>query len=248
MLLTLGLASLGAARVLVRRPGGYTLLVVGLLLGSFVRPHVALLALLAFGVALLVGRRGVEPRQGSRRAPWPRWRAWSCSWRRRGARVPGRRACSMSTISARRRSNGAGDERRPHDQGGSAFDARGSPESARLRRGHGHDPVPSVPVRVERRRAVATALEGMFLLGLVVASWRRLASIFGRLRSEPYVTYAVVYLLMFFFAFGTIGNFGILARQRSQAMPFFFVLLALYPAIRRIDPRATEKPRALPQR
>ena len=66
MLLTLGIASLGAARVLVRRPGGYTLLVIGLLLGSFVRPHVSLMALLAFGVALLVGRRestrpGVTP-------------------------------------------------------------------------------------------------------------------------------------------------------------------------------------------
>ena len=66
MLLTLGIASVGAARVLVRRPGGYTLLVLGLLLGSFVRPHVSLMALLAFGVALLVSRRessrpGVTP-------------------------------------------------------------------------------------------------------------------------------------------------------------------------------------------
>ena len=57
MLFTLGIASLGAARILVRRPGGYTLLVIGLLLGSFVRPHVSLMALLAFGVALLVSRR-----------------------------------------------------------------------------------------------------------------------------------------------------------------------------------------------
>jgi hypothetical protein len=44
------------------------------------------------------------------------------------------------------------------------------------------------------------------------------------------MTYALVYLLVFFFAFGTIGNFGILARQRSQAMPFVFVILAL-PAV-----------------
>ena len=56
------------------------------------------------------------------------------------------------------------------------------------------------------------------------------------------MTYAVVYLLMFFFAFGTIGNFGILARQRSQAMPFVFVLLCAVPG----DP--TERPRATPRR
>ena len=82
---------------------------------------------------------------------------------------------------------------------------------------------------------------------LVVASWRRLASIFGRLRSEPYVTYAVVYLLMFFFAFGTIGNFGILARQRSQAMPFVFVLLRAVPCDHeepiRGPPRSLERSR-----
>ena len=56
-------------------------------------------------------------------------------------------------------------------------------------------------------------------------------SIPRRLIAEPYVTYAVVYLLIFFFAFGTMSNFGILSRQRSQAMPFVFVLLSLYPAI-----------------
>ncbi len=62
------------------------------------------------------------------------------------------------------------------------------------------------------------------------------------------MTYAIVYLLIFFFAFGTISNFGILARQRSQVMPFVFVLLALYPATRKTDQQKTETPRALPKR
>ena len=50
-----------------------------------------------------------------------------------------------------------------------------------------------------------------------------------------------------FFAFGTISNFGILARQRSQALPFVFVLLALYPATRKHDLKGLAKPVALPQ-
>ena len=58
-------------------------------------------------------------------------------------------------------------------------------------------------------------------------SVRRLASIPKRLRSEPYIIYALAYALMFFFAFATIANFGILARERSQVMPFMFVLLAI---------------------
>ena len=32
---------------------------------------------------------------------------------------------------------------------------------------------------------------------------------------------------MFIFVLGTIGNFGILARQRTQVIPFFFVLLCV---------------------
>ena len=61
------------------------------------------------------------------------------------------------------------------------------------------------------------------------------------------MTYAVVYLLIFFFAFGTISNFGILARQRTQALPFVFVLLALYPSKRKTDAGAVEQERALPR-
>src|SRR5258705_5785030 len=55
MIFTLGIGALGAARVLVRRPGGYSLLTVGLLAGSIVRPHVALIELVAFALAFLVG-------------------------------------------------------------------------------------------------------------------------------------------------------------------------------------------------
>jgi hypothetical protein len=85
-------------------------------------------------------------------------------------------------------------------------------------------------------------LEGMVLAVLVLLSWRRLLTIPRRLRAEPYTTYAVVYLLMFFFAFGTISNFGILARQRSQAMPFVFVLLSVPVAFAPTRRSPTERP------
>ena len=64
LLFTLGIASLGAAKVFARRPGGYTLLLVGLLLGSFVRPHVSLM--LADRVRCGAPRR--PPRRTTRRA------------------------------------------------------------------------------------------------------------------------------------------------------------------------------------
>ena len=48
-------------------------------------------------------------------------------------------------------------------------------------------------------------------------------------------------------AFGTISNFGILARQRTQALPFVFVLLALYPSRHETDAGAVEQERAQPR-
>jgi hypothetical protein len=49
---------------------------------------------------------------------------------------------------------------------------------------------------------------------------------------------------MFIFGFGTIGNFGILARQRSQVMPFLFVLLAVSSAYASPGPRGGRRGKA----
>jgi hypothetical protein len=39
--------------------------------------------------------------------------------------------------------------------------------------------------------------------------------------------FAVSYLLMFGYAFSAIANFGILTRERVQALPFLFVPLSM---------------------
>jgi hypothetical protein len=51
-------------------------------------------------------------------------------------------------------------------------------------------------------------------------------------RRRPYVAFVVVFSLLFIYAFSSIANFGILARERTQLLPFFLVLLAI-PAVRR---------------
>jgi hypothetical protein len=80
---------------------------------------------------------------------------------------------------------------------------------------------------------LGVAIEGLGLMVLAAASWRRLLTIPRRLRSDPYVTMALVYILLFIFALGTVSNFGILSRQRSQVMPFVFVLLCVPPIVSR---------------
>ncbi len=65
---------------------------------------------------------------------------------------------------------------------------------------------------------------------------------------SPYITYAAAYIAMFAYAFAALANFGILARERVQVIPLFFVLLSVAPARRREARRADDRsPRDRPR-
>jgi hypothetical protein len=228
MLLTLGVAMLGAARVLNRQRGGYSLLLVGLLGGSFVRPHVALLALMAFGLALSLGRR--ESAQPGTITPAS------------VAKVAGlimvlllggylvtrtQKLVDPSDTGAASSVSSALHVVQVHtSQGGSQFNAA-DPNSPL---GYGKAAITILfrpfPTEVHGFEDLLAATEATFLFGLFAVSWRRLRTLPRRLRAEPYYTLAIVYLLMFIYAFAVVGNFGTLVRERTQLEPFVFVLLA----------------------
>jgi hypothetical protein len=67
--------------------------------------------------------------------------------------------------------------------------------------------------------------ESLLLLALVVVSVKRLRYWPASAWRRPILIFAAVYTLMFVVAFSSIGNGGILARQRVQLLPF--VLLAV---------------------
>ena len=71
------------------------------------------------------------------------------------------------------------------------------------------------------------SLEGVALLFLALAGWRRLAQVSRLLRRNPWIAFAVVYVFAFILAFSGFSNFGIVARQRSLMIPFFLALMAL---------------------
>jgi len=83
------------------------------------------------------------------------------------------------------------------------------------------------PFEVGDVTGLAAAFEGLFLIGLLVLSRNRIRSVPRLLRTTPYLTYSLVYLVVFVFAFSSFSNFGILSRQRVQAIPFLLVLIAL---------------------
>lgn len=74
---------------------------------------------------------------------------------------------------------------------------------------------------------LVTASEGMLLMIIVAASFARLVRLPKAIVTYPYVALAAIFLLLFCFAFSSLGNFGILARQRTQVFPFLAVLLCV---------------------
>lgn len=230
LLFTLGIGALGAARVFVRRPGGYTLLIIGLLLGSLVRPHVALIELVAFAFALLIGRR-VHARPGAITPASVAKIAGLIVMLVIGTFVVNRTAdlLAANDINASVDSALTTNSTRTA-QGSSRF----NPSDPRTPIGYAIASVTILvrpfPFEAHAADQLMVAIEGLALMVLAAASWRRLLTIPRRLRSDPYMTMAIINIMMFIFALGTVSNFGILSRQRAQLVPFVFVLLCL-PAV-----------------
>ena len=83
--------------------------------------------------------------------------------------------------------------------------------------------------------SLATTLPGIesaILVGILLVGWRRLLSLPSELMRSPYLAGSLVTVLGFGFAFSTIGNLGILVRQRSLIFPLMLLLWAL-PVYRR---------------
>lgn len=227
MLFTIGLASYGAARVFRRMTGGYTLLFGGMFLGSFVRPHLMLIAMLAFGVALVIGRREnlqsrLTPASVAKLAALVLVVAFATVLLSRTRDLVGNDDFSVSSVQSTLSEVGGNTE-----EGSSVFDAPDplSPTGY---------PVALVtvlfrpfPTEASGLEQIVTAAEGVFLVVLSIMSYKGLLSVLRRIRSQPYVTYAALYVLLWAAVFGIISNFGILTRQRSQMLPFYFLLVCL---------------------
>jgi hypothetical protein len=224
MILTVGLAVLGASRVFMRLRGGYTLMLLGFAGGSLVRPHVMLIVLVGFIVALAIGRRvakpGVTPSSVAKVAGLVLLIVVGTFLVGRTQSVVGGSGVADFDTVLTQTANQT-------QQGTSAF----SPPNPRSPIGY-----PAAVVTVLIRpflfeasglEQIATSLEGAFLGLLILLSWRRLLTIPRRLRAEPFVTFALVYVGVFIFVFAAIANFGILARERSMLIPMVFVLLAV---------------------
>jgi hypothetical protein len=76
-------------------------------------------------------------------------------------------------------------------------------------------------------------LESAFLLLLTM---KRLPWVWAAVKSwrrQPYVALAMTFAGVFVIAFASFPNFGLLARERVQLLPFYLVLLSIPKAVPR---------------
>jgi hypothetical protein len=229
MLVTIALAALGAAKILTRGRGGWILVLIGLAGAALVRPHVSLLVFVAILVAFLVGRRNTRAMPGTISLSGITKALGIVVLLVGGALLAPAAAhfLKVDDLSTTSVTNALVHTQAQTAEGNSAFHAV-NPNSP-----IGY-PVAAftvlfrpLPGEVQTAAGLLASAEAAALLLLVIVGWRRLLGAFHRLRSEAYATFALAYIAMFAYAFSAIANFGILARERVQVLPFLFVLLSL---------------------
>lgn len=229
MTLGLGLIALGSARVLTGARHGFLVVGGGVVVTGLVRPHVAAMAVIALVVAYLFRR---QPKGASITAPV--------------GKVVGLVALGLALvlIVGQTKSLLGIDDfnadavqtarqevvQRTAGEAGSTF----TTEDSDLDAGSFHIALLSVlfrpfPWEASNLQSAIAALEGLVLIALFVAGWRRVVGAIRSVVSTPYIVMAITYTVLFTYGFSSFSNFGILTRQRVQVLPFVLVLLALPP-------------------
>jgi hypothetical protein len=224
MTMTLGAVAYGAARAFTKKPFAIVFVALGLWGTEVVRPHMALLIL-----------GGLFPAYLLRRAPKGAPRKQSLKILGVAALVVAiivvlggvEQRFRVSSANSTTASQVFDNTEKQTDTGGSNFTAQ-----------RVHSPVqfPAAFVTVMFRpfpneahttQGVVSALEGVFIMFMVLTSFDRLRGLPKELVQTPYVLFVLIYTGVFVWAFSTIANFGILVRERVQVYPLFFVLLCL---------------------
>jgi hypothetical protein len=228
VLLGLGLAAYGAARIYTGLRGGIPLFLLGTLVIYGPRPHVAILMVTAVAVGLVMSWI-FKTEDHVRSAGFASKFLGAIVIVGLGAWLAPKvgEFLNIDDVGGSGFTDALDTAQRTSDEGGSAFSAPrvDSPldypwalVTVLLR---------PLPFEVNNLQSAVSALEGLMLLGLMLTSVRRLLRLPGAVLRSPYAAMAVGFVFSFVYVFSTIGNFGILARQRTQVIPFLFVLVSL---------------------
>ncbi len=224
MTFTLGLAALGTARVLRSRKGGFVLTAVGLGAAAAVRPHIAVIAFggLVVAYAFRRGRTGAPTAAVFKGVGLVILVVVGALLLRQASGFFNVEELDATTVESVLDSTA---ERT--SVGDSHFSAQPVKSPLDIPRAGLSVLFRPFPWEAGNVQSLVAAMEGLFLLALTALSARRWIHIGKVRRLRSYVDFAAVYVLLFVVAFSSIGNFGILVRQRVQVLPFGLVVLAL---------------------
>jgi hypothetical protein len=224
MMLCIGVAVYGAARVYTRTRFGFLFLGAGLASSALVRPHITLILFAATSVGYLLRSSG------------PRATALSPVAKMSGIVVlAGASVLVMQQAATFLEVDGfdgsgvdkvIADAVERTDEGGSTFEAQPVTSPADVPLATATVLIRPFPWEAHNPQALVTAAEGMLLLYLCWRHRSRLRRLPLLLR-QSYPAFCVAYGAMFVYAFSTFGNFAILARERVMVLPFVLALLCL---------------------
>jgi hypothetical protein len=233
LMFVLGVATLGAAKVIAERMrSGLVLCVLGLAGAAVVRPHVALAIAIGLAGAYVV-RRQRSDRLGEL-APFAKIVGLALPV----AGVVVLTILTLGYITHKGLSTQSGIDtvlqqtQSTTSGGGSGFSAslpttpQGAVKAAFT--------VLFRPLVIEATsiQTLASAVEGSFLILLTVVRIRWVLAALRSIRRQPFVVLAIGYLVVSIVALSTIANFGILTRQRTLLFPLYFVLITIPPPVR----------------
>ncbi len=216
----LGLGAYGLARLLTQRRLAYPTLLVALAGMGIVRPHVAAIFGASAGAAFVLRR--------SRSSGGPLRKFFGLIVLAIAAGLVLNQLQSFFDLQEGLNPQQVLDETtRRSSQGGSQFEAVNPTSPAELP--WAVTTVLFRPFLFEAHglASLVTAMEGSILLGIFLWNIPRLSRLPILMVTRPYIGFAVLYILIFGFAFSAISNFGILARQRTQLFPIAVVVLAV---------------------
>lgn len=236
MVFSIGVASYGAAELLAEsaRTSGLGIFLLGVSGLFFVRPHMALIAIVSLAMAGAVSVVTGFSKQADKRAS-----ARPFAVRIIALVVLLGAAVFATTQVGKVLGTGTGSE---SDQGLSDVLARTKGQTAEG--GSVFAPIavsspieiPAATVTVLIRpfpweahslNSVIASAEGLLLVSLLVSGRKRLWGWVRSLGRHPYLVYCLAFTMTFVIAFSYIANFGILARQRTQMIPLMLTALSM---------------------
>jgi hypothetical protein len=237
----LGIIVYGGGLLLAPRPKlrGALFFVGGTLLVMLIRPHVAIMSLAALGLAVAVGVlagtrtpaatvAGAEPAEPVKGGRGRAVRLMALAVLVVLAGVVSTRVGEVFNDDGEGGSQAALEKAQTlSSTGGSQFDPISITGPSQVLPGLASVYLRPFPWEARSMSTLIAAAESLVLAGLLVLGWRRLLSFPRMALRRPFLVFCAAYVVLFGIGFSYFANFGILTRQRVQALPILLVALAL---------------------